>query len=277
VSRAAALALLAAGCTLDARVALVSSDAGPDAGRDGGQEGGTVVSQFHLLPAGSPLPDEATCAARVHAAPEVRDGNRTPNHTVPTAPQLAGLAPWNSENAYDNRALGLEARITGSFTGTTDELLQWAACKWGFDEDDLRAEAVQSSRWQQTLAADWTTDDSICPPNADTRPTDGGVQCAATYGMFQVVWQYHKSSWPMLRDSTPFHLDYIFALRRVCFEGWDMSQAARATAGKPYTADDYWGCVGAHFSGGWYDDLATVYIGNVMGELEAKRWLRPGF
>ena len=255
-----ALALVAGGCTLDERVA-------------------TVAPQFHTVAAGTPLPDDATCTARVGRSTfEPRPANTAANHTVPTAVQVAGLVPWNNDNfAYDDRALGLQARVTGDFTGTTDEILQWVACKWGFDEDHLRAEAVQSSGWTQGLDADWTTDTSLCPPGADTRQVDGGVECAETYGILQIVWQYHQSAWPMFRDSTPFHLDYILGLRRVCFEGWDTSQAARAPAGKPYTANDEWGCVGAHFSGQWYDASANAYITAVKGQLAGRAWTRPGF
>jgi autotransporter family porin len=264
--------LASAACTLDAQVALVQMLDG------GGSDGGVPVPQFQTLPAGSTLPDDATCAALVHLTSwEPRPANTVPNHVVPTPGQIAGLSPWNSQNAYDDRALGLEARITGSFTGTTDELLQWTACKWGFDEDHLRAEAVQSSGWSQTLANDFTTDATMCPAGAATLTADGGVECATTYGMFQIVWQYHESAWPMFRDSTPFHLDYIFALRRVCFEGWDTSQAARATSGVPYTANDEWGCIGAHFSGGWYDARANSYITAVKGQLAGRAWTQPGF
>ena len=180
----------------------------------------TTGPQFQTPAAGATLPDDATCAARVRSTPEVRAGNVTPNHVVPTSAELADLSPWNSENAYDNRALVLEQRITGAFTGTTDEILQWVACKWGFDEDDVRAEAVQSSGWTQTLAIrlDDGADVRSARLDADTRAGAvdgaGGTQCAQTYGMYQVVWQYHKSAWPMFRDSTPFHVDYVFALRR---------------------------------------------------------------
>jgi autotransporter family porin len=277
--------LLLGGCTIDTRVAVVTTgvDAGTGTAGAGGAASGSAGAggagvQFHTLPAGSPLPSDATCAALVRrTSHEPRPANTVPNHVVPTAAQIAGLDPWNSENAYDNRALALEARITGAFTGTTDELLQWTACKWGFDEDHIRAEAVQASDWTQPLAGDWTTDPSLCPSDAETRPTDGGVECAPTYGMFQIVWRYHKSAWPMFRDSTPFHLDYIFGLRRVCFEGWDTSQGARATSGVPYTANDEWGCVGAHFSGSWYDDGAKRYITAVMGQLAGRVWTTPGF
>jgi hypothetical protein len=268
----ASVGALAIGCTLDARVASISL------GVDAGAEAGAVVSQFLTLPAGSTLPDDATCTARVRrSAFEPRPANTAANHVVPTATQIAGLAPWNSNNGFDDRALALQARVTGAFTGTTDEILQWVACKWGFNEDHVRAEAVESSGWTQGLDGDWTTNAQDCPPNADTRQTDGGVQCAMTYGMFQIVWQFHKSSWPMLRDSTPFHVDFNFGLRRVCLEGWEMSQYQNATAGRPYTANDEWGCVGAHFSGSWYDAGAQSYITAVKGQLAGRAWTRPDF
>jgi len=257
---ACAVALVAlAGCALDAPVA-------------------TTGPQFQTRAAGATLPDDATCAALVRPTPEARPDNGPFNAVVPSRAQLAGLTPWNSAHAYDDRALALEARITGAFTGTTDEILQWVACKWGFNEDDVRAEAVQSSGWTQDLATDWTTEPtSECPPDADTQAVGGGTACAQTYGMYQVVWQYHESAWPMFRDSTPFHVDYVYALRRACYEGWDTSQIARATSGPPFTVGDEWGCMGAHFSGGWYDAGAKSYIAAVRGQLAGRAWTRPGF
>jgi hypothetical protein len=252
-----ALASLAAGCTLDERVAMV----GP---------------RFQTLAAGTTLPDDATCASLVRRSGfEPRMANKIPNHVVPTTGQVAGLTPWDSAHAYDNHALSLEARITGAFTGTTDEILQWVACKWGFNEDHVRAEAVESSNWTQGLDGDWTTTTSACPPDADTRQGDGGVECAETYGMFQVVWQYHVSAWPMYHVSTPFHVDYVYALRRACFEGWDTWQGA--SSGTPYVANDEWGCMGAHFSGGWHDAPAESYVAKVKGQLAGRAWTRPDF
>jgi hypothetical protein len=281
-ARAVALASVGAfalGCTLDARVASVSPGLDAAAEAAGAAEAGVVVSQFQTLPAGSTLPDDATCAARVRRmAFEPRPANTTANHTVPTVVELAGLAPWNNQNAgFDDRALALQARVTGAFTGTTDEILQWAACKWGFDEDQIRAEAVQSSGWTQGLASDWTQNASSCPPDADTRQTGGGVECAETYGLFQIVWQFHQSSWPMLRDSTAFHVDFNFGLRRVCFEGWEPSLGDHAPSSRPYVANDEWGCVGAHFTGNWYDAGAKSYITAVKGQLAGRAWTRPDF
>jgi hypothetical protein len=45
----------------------------------------------------------------------------------------------------------LLARVDGQFTGTTDEILQWAACKWGLPDDLIRADAVVESTWFQYL------------------------------------------------------------------------------------------------------------------------------
>ena len=49
-------------------------------------------------------------------------------------PTPAG-ADWSGFNLVD-----------GDFAGTTDQLIQWAACKWGIDEDIVRAPADQRVR-----------------------------------------------------------------------------------------------------------------------------------
>ena len=45
------------------------------------------------------------------------------------------------------------SRVDGNFTGTTDEILQWGACKWGFDEDLVRAIAATETWWKQPAKA----------------------------------------------------------------------------------------------------------------------------
>ena len=44
-----------------------------------------------------------------------------------------------------------------------------------------------------------------------------------------------------------------------------------------YHVGDIWGCVGSHYSGGWYDRVATNYINRVKTDLANKVWLQPGF
>jgi hypothetical protein len=266
---AAALAILGClvgpACTVDTQVASIGGDAG-------------TVPTFRTLPAGSALPDEPTCAALVvRSTWEPRPANAAANHLAATAAEVAQLAPWDVERVFDRRALALEARVTGSFVGTTDEILQWIACKWGFDVEHVRAEAAASSAWTQGLHTDWTSTTAECPPDASTQQGANGLQCAQTYGILQITWQYNKSAWPAFRDSTTFHLDYAFGLRRACLEGWDLSQAARAPAGIAYAADDEWGCMGAYFSGQWHDAAAESYVSRVRGQLAGRSWTQPGF
>src|SRR5262249_17787374 len=65
----------------------------------------------------STLPSDAQCAAAVRRGqPEIRPNNTPYNNT----PGSASTTQW--------------PRVTGNFTGTTDEIIQWGACKWGFDE-----------------------------------------------------------------------------------------------------------------------------------------------
>ena len=105
---------------------------------------------FSTLPPGAALPSGADCAARVRRHPwEPRPENHPANHRVPTADELSffNLASWGYADHYHRR-------VTGAFTGTTDEIIQWAACKWGLDEDTVRAQAVKESNWAQAAAGD---------------------------------------------------------------------------------------------------------------------------
>jgi hypothetical protein len=44
--------------------------------------------------------------------------------------------------------------VTGHFTGTTDEVIQWAARKWGLKPDLLRAVATVESWWRMSTVGD---------------------------------------------------------------------------------------------------------------------------
>src|SRR5581483_2740680 len=85
--------------------------------------------------------DDATAASRVVRDPgfEPRPDNALANRTIPTAAELAQVG---TDGALDAHGASLIAKVTGNFTGTTDEILQWASYKWGFDPDVTRATAV---------------------------------------------------------------------------------------------------------------------------------------
>jgi hypothetical protein len=163
--------------------------------------------------------------------------------------------PWGSSTTGDdNRADLLRRRIDGNFAGTTDEIIQWGACKWGFDEDIVRAVAVTESWWTQSNVGD----------NGES------------FGLLQIREPYHRVTFPSSRDSTSFNVDYTLASRRSCFEGY-IGWLNQVQPGNDYRAGDQWGCFGMWFSGRWKDAPALNYISVVQGHLSRRTWAQPGF
>jgi hypothetical protein len=175
----------------------------------------------------------------------------------------------------DARADALRQRITGNYMGTTDQIIQWAACKWGIDANLLRAQAVQESSWHQNHLGDPTGDYSLCPPGA----AQGDGVCYQSYGLLQVKYRYNQSAWPMSRDDTAFSLDYAAALMRACYEGWTDYLYAYSSANGygTYHAGDMLGCMGVWFSGNWHDDNAISYINLVNQHFANQEWTQGNF
>lgn len=227
------------------------------------------------LPPGAALPSEATCAARVHRSSwEPRPANRAANSRVPTAAQIAGLKPWGSAMGMDPRADALRKQMKGNFTGTTDEILQWAACKWGFDPDVLRADAVVESYWQQSQRGDYTSNQQYCPPGSWD-----GAGCFQSYGLFQIKWYFFKDAFPMAQTTTAFSAEYAYGILRACYEGWTtyLKQGTPLPGYPSYRAGDLWGCLGRWYSGWWYTQDALQYIAKVKTTLANKTWTSPNF
>jgi hypothetical protein len=246
---------------------------GADAG-DAGHSDGGVAEHFSRIGPGQALPSESSCASRVKRSVwEPRADNSAFNQRIPTASQLTPLATGMAKTGISNE---MGKRVTGNFVGTTDEILQWASCKWGFDEDFVRAFAVQASNWRQDEWRSWSSNATDCPVNAETRMAFGATECAAIYGILQISWLYHKTTWPMIHDSTAFNVDYALGYMRTCFEKLS-TWLDNSPVGKPYVAGDEWGCVGAFYSGNWYDKGGSVYMQGVQDKLAAKTWTRFDF
>jgi len=235
----------------------------------------TAAERFRTLPPGARLPSESECTARVRRyAWEPRPDNYTANHRIPSHQQIADLAPWGPDSGQDPKADTLRRQITGNFTGTTDEILQWVACKWGIDEDIVRAEAVVESYWHQSQEGDQTNDSSLCPPG-----TWNGTDCYQSYGILQIKYFYFETSWPMSRDDTAFGAEYMYGIIRACYEGWtNYLYESIPVAGYPhYHAGDIWGCIGRWYSGGWYVQDALGYINSIKTHLANEEWRQAGF
>jgi hypothetical protein len=228
---------------------------------------------FNTLPPNAKLPSGATCARLVNESPspEVRPQNARYNHTtgqhVPASffpegdlSQVAELAPL----------------ITGDYTGTTEDILRWAACKWGIDQNIVFAEAAVESWWQQSYLGDWTTDASTCPPGhglgADGKPGE----CPQSYGILQNKYTFEQSAWPALGSSTAMNVDAMYAIWRSCYNG-DEVWLNNEQKGQQYGAGDVWGCIGRWFAGSWYTPPAEQYISRVKQYLNQQVWLSPEF
>ena len=217
--------------------------------------------RFGTLPVGAALPSEATCAALVRRTTEIKPANARFNAT---------------KGASQQPQTGLFARVSGNFTGTTDEIIQWAACKWGIDEDIVRAQAAKESWWDQNAGGDWTTDSSRCATNHGIGMDGRPGQCPESVGLMQVRYPYWGSAFPSASTSSAYNLDIALAARRNCFEGND-GWLNGVERGSQYAAGDLWGCVGTWFSGRWYAGGAQEYISSVQAYLGQRIWETPGF
>jgi autotransporter family porin len=222
------------------------------------------------LPPGSALPTDAQCAVRVKAKPENKSINLNYNTTVGHQ-QLAG----DFFGGSDPRANAeIAPRVTGHFTGTTNMILQWAACKWGMDEDIVRAQAAVESWWRQSALGDWGTDPDHCPPGHGLGvddPISHPGECPESWGLLQTRYPYQISAWPGMADSSAFNVDTAFAIWRACFEGyeWWLNQVER---GADYGPGDAWGCLGRWYSGRWHTPEAETYIDKVKSYRDSRIW-----
>lgn len=212
-------------------------------------------AHFATLPPGVALPSDQACFAAVRPAVEVRPANDAANHT-------------RGVGATDGYP-----RVTGNFTGTTDELIQWVACKWGIDEDVVRAQIVKESWWYQSAGGDLTTDPSLCHPLVREQSP-----CPESVGLGQVRYQYHMAAFANANaiKSSAYNLDYTYAVWRSCFEG-ELDWLNTVERGADYAAGDMWGCLGVWFSGRWYVPRANEYIAAVQEIFAERTWETPGF
>jgi len=165
----------------------------------------------------------------------------------------------------------MTARVTGNFTGTTHQIFEWTACKWGLDPRIVRAQATAESSHEQTAKGDWTQEARACAPGhglgVDGRPG----WCPESWGVMQVRYQYFSGAFPSAITSTSFNADAAYAVWRTCYEGYELWLSDTAPADHPYRAGDAWGCVGRWYSGNWYSQDARDYIACVQAHVNGRR------
>ena len=191
--------------------------------------------------------NDASAASLVQeSAWEPRPGNLEANSRMPSERTLRHFRRWSQlPRAY-------KRRVTGGYTGTTDEILQWAARKWGFSPDLLRGVATIESWWKMSAVGD-----------------DG-----ESFGIMQVKRGPH-CCFPATRRSTAFNVDYYGAWLRAAYDGrfrW-LNTVER---GERYRRGDLWGSVGLWYSGRWRLDTGD-YISRVKNIIRQRVWRRAGF
>ncbi|MCU1657216.1 MAG: hypothetical protein JWO57_1872 [Pseudonocardiales bacterium] len=216
--------------------------------------------------------------------------------------QSFAARPVNGGNGYDPRwDSWLLPRVDGQFSGTTDEIFQWSACKWGLSDDLLRAIAVRESTWYQYEAypggrpvIDWGSGDmmsagtdgagafcsGIAGHGHDYQLDFGTGICPKTFSIAGVMsWQApswgqmagnQNGTFPFSRNSTAFALDYLGSYLRGCYNGW----AHWLDNGGTRSVGQMWGCVGSWYAGAWRSSDADGYISRVQNELHAFTWLQ---
>jgi autotransporter family porin len=178
---------------------------------------------------------------------EPRPRNRAANRRVPKRKLLAA---WRARSEMPYARF-----VNGRFRGTTDEIIQWAARKWGLDPELLRAVAVVESWWRMKTVGD----------NGDS------------FGLFQVRRPYHCwDACNIARRFTAFNADYYGGIIRAYFDG-KMGWLNTVERGQDYAAGDIWGSVGAWFSGRWRTQPSLDYIGVVQQRLAERTWRRGYF
>lgn len=208
-------------------------------------------STFH------PLSDQAA-AALVTPEPESRRYNARPytvggqllpsiNTDVPTSAQIAR---FRSSRVSDGRTV-LEFNPYFRFVDgrdglrnpTTDELIQWAAHKWGIPENWLRAEYTVESYWNGFQLGDRA---SVSPSSYQRYPIaariPGSHDVYESMGITQVKWIADNSvgagTEPLRWESTAFNIDYQAATVRFYFDNpqrarsqWGTRRTLRASRG----------------------------------------------
>lgn len=210
------------------------------------------IDATETRPVGSPLlSDEAAAQLVRRSAFEPRPENATANKTVPTASELAEFHSIKNNNPYVKY-------VTGQFTGTTDEILQWVALKWGINVEMVRASAVNESYWKQDA--------------------HGDIGSGESWGILQVKQSVHLGTYPLSLKATAFNADYWGAMMRYYYDGlatW-LNQTC-CFSGVRYEAGDIYGAFGAWYTGRWHTEAAERYITSLKRRMAERPWLEPGF
>jgi hypothetical protein len=238
-------------------------------------------------PAGFRPLSDADATARVRPAPETRPANASANAYVPSASELRAFYASRDESGPPTAQLDpYLAHVTGHFEGTTDEIIQWAAWKWGIPEDWLRAQYVFESHWRQSARGDrayvGARNVTRYPPQSREKGSGGNYTGYVwqSLGITQVKWgpdgSQSAGTEPLRWKSTSFNVDYEAATVRFYY---DDPQGQRAAWGdSTYKPGNQWLSIGGWFRPyPWNNPDQRAYVSAIQRILTARTWAQPGF
>ena len=205
-------------------------------------------THFSTLGPGASLPSESACAAQVNAWPTEENAPWNQNDGTgfnSNQPPAGGVPSYFYENAPCCHLMPNAdfQKVDGAYAGTTESIFRVYACKWGIDEDYIRAQAYMESGWHQDCPVahggagcsetgdynhpgDCTLDVPISPisPAGQFCALEGlgGVATPngfASWSLLKTKVHYNWMTWPMIEESTPFAVDFRFAEMRGCING----------------------------------------------------------
>lgn len=201
----------------------------------------------------------------VQRYPEIRPTNTQWNNTAGHKLDPQYRTFFDGFGPYYDKIDGM-----GCVGGTTEQILEWAAKKWGLDQipgmgpDIIKAVAVQESDWYERVQGDYEASTaSWAFPSPGFYPT--GPQTFGLTGIKRTSW---PDSWASSHTSTAFAADYFGAALRAYYDGaipW-----ASRTKGNLNRAIGAWFC-GCDDGGG---DSYAVKVKQYMTE---KEWTKPYF
>ena len=164
--------------------------------------------------------------------------------------------PWTWSRIHVemlDRVTGNPGRRPRGGPWTTDELVQWAAAKWGLATDIARAVGVNESAWRYTVNGDGGLSWGFTQIK-DRRPNEPASPNTS-----------HPGTFPLSRDSMAFNLDYWGATVRTHYEGGSPWLAGGDATG------NIWEAVGAWYSGtaGTENDS---YVASARRHVASREW-----
>jgi len=238
--------------------------------------------QTTWAPVGRPPLSDQVAAARVTHMPEQKWMNARANNYRPTDADLRYFRTVKSAKGQTEIQFNpLNKYVDGRDLlkhPSTDDLIQWAAHKWGIPTDWLRAQTTYESWQEMTLGGDlakvgpkWY---ALYPPFL--RSSQGPDLVYESIGIPQIKWLPNETvNWGAryLRYlSTAFVLDYMGAEIRYYYDG------LAKWLGPSYHAGNKWLSIGAwNMPAPWGNPEQLGYIKEVQYTVSIHPWTNPGF